>query len=209
MTFDELNVTLSQYMEDKVSTAPSNGRYSSAFRVALLNDASRNLHSANIKFEGDEALEASVVNSQIMRSYISEETQSLSDGEILLTAFTGGVAAILAVWNAVTDTAIKPLGGSDEAVIRNAGSGSFIKPSNYKQYYMVQDGKIVLVASTANNSDSITLMYVKPYTDLAVGGAILFPVNVHTQILNEAFKLFCMKNPTADNVAKLKAISGE
>jgi hypothetical protein len=208
MTFDELNIKLSRMIDDPVSTASTDGqRYSSALRVDWLNHSMRNLHKSNLNFESEEGLECSVVNAHTMRNYIKENSYTLSSGETSLSITD--VSGVLSAWNTTTNSPILPLGGDKEAVIRNAGLGSYIKPSTLKQYYMIQDGKFVLVSSgVVNNSDTITLMIVTPYIDLVVGGDILFPTEVHNQILNDAFRIYCEEDPSEKNIVRLKAISG-
>jgi hypothetical protein len=127
----------------------------------------------------------------------------------IVTGFTGGIAGILSCWNVTTGTPILPLGGDKEAVIRSAGYGSYIKPSSACQYYMIQDGAFVLVASASGNlTDNVVIMSVAPYIDLVIGGTILFPIEYHTQILADAYKLSCIEDPSDKNITRLKALSG-
>jgi hypothetical protein len=208
MTFDEMNLKLARMLDDPVASVSTDGqRYSSAMRVDWLNHAMRDFHRSNLSFQSEEGLECSVVNAHAMRNYIQENNYTLSGGATPLTI--ANVAGILSSWNINTGTPILPLGGDKEAVIRNAGYGSYIKPSSNKQYYMIQNGNFVLVSSgTTNDSDVITLMLVTPYVDLAVGGTMLFPTEYHTQILADAYKLYCIEDPTEKNLIRLKAISG-
>ena len=296
-TFDNLNLQLARRIEDYPSggTASSDGqRITSQHRVDLLNQAMRNFHRSNLKFQKEEGLECDVVNAHAMRNYIQETDYTLSGGSVSLpigtatgttvvydaaftyasatliitdfagvsaahlgaellgtdaggnrfkriitsilsstsftidsaltnsgasctlgyinpisTGYTGGIAGILSVWNNTSDVPILPLGGGDESVVRNAGAGSYIKPATTKQYYMIQGGAFVLVTgTTSTDTDTVTIMLVTPYIDLVSGGTILFPVEYHTQILNEAFKLYLIEDPTDKNVMKLKAMNG-
>jgi hypothetical protein len=204
MTFDEMNLEVARRIDDYPSggTASSNGdTFTASQRIDWLNQACRDLHLSNIKFSED-GLSAEVINPHLMRAYITDEAQSLTASQKILSEWTGGVAAILSAWNVTTGSLLD--GTKDSGLVQNAGAGSYIKNSASKQYYTIQGGYFVLIAATANATDSIKLSYVIPYTDLVAGGTILFPAEYHSKIVDEAVKLFYQEYPSLKNIDRLK-----
>ena len=197
--FDALSVRLSRMIEDAVAAATTDGdRFTSAYRDLLLNSGSRKL----LKRAVDEK------NDDLLRAYTNIEAQSLASNVKTLASWTGGVQAILSVYNATDETQVFPADPSMKEAIQN-GHNKYLLATATQQRYILEAASFFLIGGTTTSS--IRLTYVKAYTDLAAndaGGAgdILIPSQYYEMVLDYALMVFCEENPTNENIVRLQQL---
>jgi len=199
--YDALSVELSRTLEDAVATAGVSGdQHTSAYRDTLLNKACRSLQLKWIAAGNDDAL----------RQYLNTEAQSLVGSTLALSSWTGDVLAIKSAYNTTDEKIVYPVLNDlkEEAQIGNNIYLSTTASSGIDKYY-INANAFFLLGGTATSA--IRLTYIKKHTTLAAldaGGAgdITIPSQYWEEVLKEAFRIFAMENPSAENTVKLQLL---
>lgn len=196
-TFNDLNVTLSNRINDPVAAAATDGsKYSSAFRVDYLNQAIRRWMQKMViacKITGDFSP---------LRDYTAEEAQTLAANVKALSGWTGGVFHVISAYNATDSLPVKQVVGERQRFFVESGGNSYITASATNQYWTEDGSNFRLIDGSTTNADSLRLRYVKQHTDLVAGGTILVPSQYHGDILDIAEALAFEDVPTSENVAR-------
>jgi hypothetical protein len=194
--FDQLNVNLSHLIDDKVTSASTNGEVvTSLYRTLFLNDGIRVLLRKWTKEQNWIAL----------KSYLKDGSASLSANTVLLSAWTGGVFEILSAKNNTDNVLILPCPEYLRYELES-DVNPYLTPSATRQYYVNDGGYFRLLDGTSTSVDEIYLRYVKEHADLTVNNAtdIQIESQYWDEVLQEAFKIYISRDPTDRNIARIK-----
>ena len=175
--YDGLSVELSKRLDDAVAAASSSGDvWSTTQRDIPLNFACKTLMT---KYGAEE-------DTDFFRSLIESEGQAMTSNEIALSSYTGGVFKILSARNGTT--VVKPLPQDWVDDIASIESMPWYNATTTNQYYYEESGNLVNVGGGA--TDTITLRYVKNWSDLTASNATDIPVpsQYFAEILDVAVK---------------------
>lgn len=159
--FDQLSIDLSKKLGDPVAAAATNGLvWTSALRTLLLNNAHRKWILKQL----------AAGNMNALGTYKNREGQALSNNAKALSAWTGGVSAILSAYNSTDALIVKRLPDGYVGVARS-GANTYYTPSTTNQFWVREAGSFILLDGGATTGDTIVLEYIKDHTDLSAGGA--------------------------------------
>ena len=161
--WDSLSVELSKRLDDAAATASTNGDvWSTTQRDIPLNDACKQLMA---KYWAQGELD-------FFRSLVESDGQAMTSNEIALSSFSGGVFRIISARNGTT--VVKPL---PVDWVEDVGSHSLISwydAGTNNQYYHIESGNLVNIGGAA--TDTMTLRYIKNWTNLTAGNATDIPI---------------------------------
>lgn len=182
--------------DDPVASAATDGaRLTSAKRDSFLNNGIRVWIEKVYQSKQLEPLNA----------YIQESTVSLSSGKYALSSFSPACAFILGVRTSTQHIEFVP-----ETLYNIAILG-------VDKYYTVGASHYLWTWNNAQlqvagaSSDSVTVRYIQRHTDLSANGAtdIAIQSPYWEEIIREAFKIYCLEDPTQENLIKLQALNGK
>jgi len=181
--YDQLHIDHSKRIGDSVAAATTNGKvWTSVLRDNHLNEACRRLMSKywiKTRKEGE-----SSDAWDFFRSLIASEGQAMTANSIALSSYTGGVYEIISVLNGTTVVKEQPQGWVDDISLI-----PWYDSATTNQYYKLQAGNLVNTGGGA--TDTMTLRYIKNWTNLTAAYASDIPVpsRYFHQILDLAYKV--------------------
>jgi len=168
--YDALHVEFSKRLDDVVAAATSNGDvWSSVQRDIPLNEACRRLMMKYWKkVETDRFSEAW----DFFRSLITSEGQAMTANAIALSSYTGGVFKILSALNSSTIVKELPQEWVDD--VATLSLMPWYDSGTNNQYFYIDAGSLTNVGGGA--TDTITLRYIKNWTNLTASNATDIPI---------------------------------
>lgn len=192
--FDALNVKLSKRLGDPVSSATSDGsRFSSALRDQYLNEGIRRLMRKYVRQVEPDIEEVQMLDPVFFSGgYLSDYAGALAANVVALSTINGtGVFKIISVQNTDGTNAgmVKPLPHTEKPDVL-AGDNKYLTSAAIgHNLYLIEGTNLRVIGAGATNT--ISVQYLKPHTDLSSGGStdILVPSTYWDQVLDMAYKV--------------------